>query len=218
MYLRNLRRSDSAKPRTSSRRLRKASLSAADDRVVVALVERLDGGVEDAVDAVLDEHLAVLGLDVDVGRAAVDRAEDQRIHEAHDRALRGQHARVGDVGLVVGHELQAQRLAGLLEHQLAAAVALQRLLDALPRRDHRFHRAPEQELDLVHLERVLEAGERQHEATPLPSHGNAAEAHQQLQRRFRPELRVVGEGLEGIEGVPEAGRRTRGLLAHASES
>ena len=62
-------------------------LEAADDRVVVPLVERLERGVEHAVDPVLGEDLAVLRLDVDVGGAAVDGAEDERVDEAHDRAL-----------------------------------------------------------------------------------------------------------------------------------
>jgi hypothetical protein len=58
--------------------------------VVVALVERLERRVEHAVDPVLGEHLAVLRLDVDVRRALLDRAEHERVDEAHDRALAGQ--------------------------------------------------------------------------------------------------------------------------------
>ena len=56
---------------------------------MVALVERLQGGVEHAVDPVLGQHLAVLGLDVDVGGAPVDGAQDQRVDQPHDRALVG---------------------------------------------------------------------------------------------------------------------------------
>ena len=101
-------------------------LDAADDGLVVPLVQRLQRGVEHAVDAVLGEDLAVLGLDVDVGGAAVDGAQDQRVHQPHHRGVGGQRAQGGvDLGLVVGHELQPQRLAGLLQQDLASAVALE---------------------------------------------------------------------------------------------
>ena len=43
-------------------------LDAADDRLVVPLVDRLHRLVEHAVDAVLDHHLGVARLDVDVAR------------------------------------------------------------------------------------------------------------------------------------------------------
>ena len=181
---------------------------------MVPLVELLQRRVEHAVDAVLDEHLAVLGLDVDVGGPAVDRAQDQRVHEAHDRALRGQHPGIGDVGLVVGHELQAQRLARLLEHQLTAPMALERLLDALARRHDRFHRPAEEELDLVHLQRILQPAEGEHQPASLPSDGNAAEAHEQRQRRFRPQLGIVGGGVEGLEWELEGDGVAPSLLGH----
>src|SRR6266545_5522842 len=98
-------------------------LEAADDGVVVALVEGIEGGIEDTVDPVLDEHLPVLGLDVDVRGAAVDGAQDERVLEPDDRALPGQAREVHSLGLVLGQELQAQPFARLLEQHLAAAAA-----------------------------------------------------------------------------------------------
>ena len=64
-------------------------LDAADDRGVVLLGDRLHGRLEHAVDAVLDHHLVVAGLDVDVGGAAVQGVEDRGVDEADDRRLVG---------------------------------------------------------------------------------------------------------------------------------
>src|SRR5437867_3034787 len=171
MYFRNLRRSESAKPSTSRRRLRKASLSDSLSRI----------------------RMTASSPCMEVTRGAA-------------------------VGLVVGCELQAQRFARLLEHQLPASVMLQRLLRTRARRHHRLHRAAEQELDLVHLRRILEPAEREHEPAPLAFHGNAAEAHEQLQRRLRPELGIVIAGIEGVVGEVERSGLAPSLLGHAAES
>jgi hypothetical protein len=155
---------------------------------------------------------------VDVRGAAVDRPQHERVHQAHDWALRGQHPRLGDLALVVGHQLQPQRLARLLEEQLAPAVTLQRLLHALVRRDHRFHGPAEQELDLVHLQRVVEVAESEHEPSAFLSHGYAAEAHEQLERRLRPQIGIVDDGIERFEGKVEGSGLAPGLLSHVSRS
>src|ERR1041385_998239 len=47
-------------------------LDARDDRGVMALVDRVERLVEDAVDAVFDDHLVVARLDVNVRGAALD--------------------------------------------------------------------------------------------------------------------------------------------------
>ena len=62
-------------------------LDPADDGRVVALVDRLHRLVEHAVDAVLDHDLAVLGLDVDVRRPALDGVEEDRVDQPDDRRL-----------------------------------------------------------------------------------------------------------------------------------
>ena len=66
-------------------------LDARDDRRVELLVDRLHRLVQHAVDAVLDHHLAVAGLDVDVRGAALQRVEDRRVDQLDDRrGVRGQ--------------------------------------------------------------------------------------------------------------------------------
>ncbi len=188
-------------------------LDAADDRLVVPLVERLQGGVEHAVDPVLDQHLAVLRLQVDVGGAAVDGPEDQRVHEAHDRAVRGERAqRDLRVRLVVRHELEAQRLAGLLEEDLAPAVPLQDLRHPRGGGDHGVDRAAELELRLVHPREVVQPAEGQHDAPPRAPDGHAREADEQLERDLRPQRCVVGGVLEGIEREMQARGLTRRVV------
>ena len=53
---------------------------------------------QDAVDAEADEQLAADGLEVDVGRALVDRLGDERVDELDDRGLVGGLAQVDDLG------------------------------------------------------------------------------------------------------------------------
>ena len=62
-------------------------LDAADDRRVVLFCDRLHGLLENAVDAVLDDHFLVPCLDVNVRGASVERVEDRGVQEADDRGL-----------------------------------------------------------------------------------------------------------------------------------
>ena len=123
------------------------------------------GGVEHPVDPVLDQHLAVLGLHVDVRGAAVDGAEDERVDEADDGALGGERLEV-DVLLVLVHELEPQALARLLEEELAAAVALEEGGHAVGGGDHRLDRPLEEELELVHPGRLVEGRRRRGRSAP----------------------------------------------------
>ena len=54
--------------------------------------------VEDAVDAEADAHVALLGLEVDVGGALVDRLAEDRVDELDDRRVVGGLAQLGDLG------------------------------------------------------------------------------------------------------------------------
>ena len=62
--------------------------------------------VQHAVDAVADLELVLERLDVDVGRALLDGAVDEQVHQPDDRRLAGEVAQVVDVLLVVGEELE----------------------------------------------------------------------------------------------------------------
>ena len=52
---------------------------------VVPLVDRLHRLVQNAVDAVLDDDLAILGLDVDVRRPPLDGVEENGVDQPDDR-------------------------------------------------------------------------------------------------------------------------------------
>jgi hypothetical protein len=170
---------------------------------VVALVEGLERGVEHAVDPVFREYLAVLRLDVDVGGPPLDRAEDQRVHEADDRALGRRGAVVDGLRLVVGHELEPQRLARLLEQDVAAAVALQERGDAVGGGDHRLDGPAEEELGVVHAREVVEVAEGEDEPSAVAPERDAAEADEHLEWSLAPKRRVVGHVIEGIVGEAE---------------
>ena len=149
--------------------------------------------------------------------AAVERAQDQGVHEADDRALRGQALEVPVAPFVLGHELKAQALAGLLEQQLSAAVAPQERGHAPRGSDHRFDRPLEQELELVDALDVLEAAEGQDEPRALVPQGHAGEADEQLERDLGPEGGVVRRGVEGREGEAPGLRLGASLLHVGSQ-
>ena len=126
-----------------------------------------------------------------------------RISESTRRTMglsAGSDCQVDRLALVVGHELQAQRLAGLLEQDLAAAVPAQHVLDALARgaTTASMGRASRNSSSST-LSEVLEAAEGQHQPRALAADGHAAEAHQQLERHLRPQAGVVGRPVERLE-------------------
>ena len=109
---------------------------------------------------------------------------DERVHQPQWGSPR--QGRLGRV-LLVGHQPQAQRLAGLLEHA-AAAVPLQ----GCPR-GRAGHPAPMGRpggLGLVHLEQVVQPAEGWDQARLLAAHGHAA-GEPSLERDLLPQVRVV---------------------------
>ena len=192
-------------------------LEPADDRVVVPLVERLDGGVEHAVDAVLGEHLAVLGLDVDVGGAALDRAEDQRVDEAHDRALGRQRPRSASSASSSASSCRRRPSLACSRQDLAAAVAPQQRGHALGRRDRGLDRPLEQELELVDALRVLERRRRRARCrSPSRRTGTQRVAHQQLERHLAPQRRGRRGGRRRAARTAAPGARRAAARRRAS--
>ena len=120
--------------------------------------------------------------------------------------------------LVVGHELQAQRLAGLLQQHLAAAVALA----APPPRGRRgattasMGRASRNSSSSTFSE-VVEAAEGEHQPRALAADGHAGEAHQQLERHLRPQSRGRRAARSrGSKGRRRASAWRAGLVASAA--
>ena len=134
-----------------------------------------DGGrlAQNAVDAVAHDHLAGLGLEMDVGGALLHRSRDDRVHEAHHRRLVNRVVEVQGADAVVG-----ARLLGQVLHDL---VHLARLAehrgDVLGQGEHGADVAPgdhAQVVDRQHIERI---GHRHHErAVRVEAHGDGGVA------------------------------------------
>ena len=154
------------------------------------------GRLQHAVDAVLDHHLGVAGLDVDVGGAPAERVEDRRVDEPDDRRLVGLDLvdRQDLVAvLVVAQELDLEGLRGLLEHALRALAALQGLLDRRGRPHGRLDRRLQDEAQLVHHRDVGGVGHHEDELLPLPPVGQEVVAEHQLDRHGLQDLGVGRE-------------------------
>ena len=122
-----------------------------------ALRRRLDV-VQHAVDAIADGEAVLERLDMDVGRAHLERVGDDEAHEPDHRRFGGEVLQLLDVGiegelvdarLDVADDLALRRLARAVE-------ALERGLELGRDRDHRLHRAPRHHLERA--DRVLVGG------------------------------------------------------------
>jgi hypothetical protein len=98
-------------------------LDAAEDGGVVLAGDGGHGGLEHAVDAVLDVDIVVVGLDVNVGGAALEGGEDGGVDQANDGAdvFFAGELFDGDVfvGIVVaGEDVEGEAFAGFIEDAL----------------------------------------------------------------------------------------------------
>jgi hypothetical protein len=180
---------------------------------------------EPAVDPVADPHAILEGLDVDVAGPQLHRLGDDQVDELHD-------GRVGGVLWVRAGGLLERRLrevdggvGELLEHRVGAlavgqaVVAVDRLHDLLPQREHRLDLAVEDEAELllhVDVGRVA-GGHREHAAVlgqredrVLAGHALRQEPHHLLRHR------VVGEGHE-LEAVGPRQGLHHGLARRVAE-
>jgi hypothetical protein len=142
----------------------------------MAFVEGRERRIQHAVDPIFGQDLAVLGLDVDVGGAPLGRAQDQRIHQAHDGTLGRQRVEIDDaLALVVGQELKPQRLARLLQQDVASTPAAQGVGHARRRGDHGVDGPLEEELEIVDAMEVGQVAEGDDEAPAGTGEGRAGQ-------------------------------------------
>ena len=109
-------------------------LDARKDGGVPVLGQRLHGELQNAVDAVLDDHLGVARFDVDITRAPLESGEDDGVHQAHHRAHAGFPGELlhGDVLVavfVLADHLERESLGGFIQHALRLFGALEEVAD-----------------------------------------------------------------------------------------
>ena len=114
---------------------------------------------EHAVDAVAHLQAVLERLDVDVGRAQLDRALDHQVHQPDHRRFRGEVAQVLDVVEVAalafrGLDDRAHRAAAL------AVPALDQVVDLRTQRHQRAHLALHRQAQCVERVRVLRVGQQ----------------------------------------------------------
>jgi hypothetical protein len=208
-------------------------LHAADDRGVVLARDRLHGGLEHAVDAVLDHHLGVPGLDVDVRGAPVQGVEDRGVHELDDGRGVGLDLVHGQdllAALVVVEDLELEGLGGLLQDPLGPLAPFQRVLDRGRRPHRRLDGGLEDEGQLVHHRDVGGVGHDQHQAPVVAPVGQEVVAEHQVRgdglqdvgvRRVGSHVHVLqpvarSERARGIFLQGGVGQRLLQVLAHLS--
>ena len=104
------------------------------NRGVVLAGDGRHGGLQHAVDAVLDDDRIVVGLDVNVGGAALESGEDGGVDQADDGAdvfFAGQLLN-GDVFVgvfVAGEHVEGEAFAGFVEHALRLLGLLEQIGD-----------------------------------------------------------------------------------------
>src|SRR3954452_1556300 len=175
-------------------------LDARNDRAVVALVDRLERFVEDAGDAVLDDHFVVARFDVNVRGAALDRVEDDRVDQLDDwrRLLRGDRVDRQRLFafLVFADEGHAETFGGLVEHALRRFGLLQFVADRGGRGHFDLQRRAEEQFQFVELEDVGRITDHDGDVAVLALLRQELIADHQLQRNVFEELVIDLEVIE----------------------
>ena len=160
-------------------------LDTADDGLVVALVDRLHGLVEHAVDPIFDDDFGVPRLDVNIAGAALNRRQQGGVDQLDDRALIGADAvdRQHLVAvLVLLNELDAKVFGRFVQHPLSALRLLQDLANECGHADPHLGRLAELQLELVELDDVGRIGHDDGHAPGQLCVGNEVVAQHQLHR------------------------------------
>ena len=193
-------------------------LDAAENGGVMLAGDGRHGGLQHAVDAVLDDHRIVVGFDVNIGGAALESGEDGGVDQADDGAdvfFAGQLLD-GDVFVgvfVAGEHVEGEAFAGFVEHALRLLGLLEQVGD-LRERGHAGNDAlAEQAGDLVehHQPRGIADGDDQRVGLLLDGHEVVAE--HQLDRHGAQQVVLNLEVLQVDELGVVAARQRFGLGA-----
>ena len=167
---------------------------------MVALVDRLEGLVEHAVDAVLDDDFVVAGLDVNVRGPALDGVEDDGVDQLDDRRRFLLRDRVDRQRLfavfVLADQRHAEAFGGFVEDALRRLGLLQLVADGRRRGHPDLERSAEEKLQLVELEHVGRIADDDGDVAVLALLRQELVADHQLERDVAEELVIDHEVLE----------------------
>jgi hypothetical protein len=149
-----------------------------------------------AVDAVLDRHFDVPGLDVNVRGAPFERREDDRVHQANHRAdgrfLRreriGRNVRIGL--FILFNDRQSKGLGGLVENALRLLGALQEIADLGGGGNLEDEFLAQQERQFVAEQDLARIGHCNHQRAFLSLHRHKVEPEHQFGRNAPKKLRI----------------------------
>ena len=188
------------------------------NRGVPVLGERLHGELQNAVNAVLHDHLGIARFDVDVAGAPLERREDHGVHQANHGAHAGVarellHGNVFVAVFFLADHLKREAFGGLVEHALRLLGAFQQVADLRGGGDLDLKALAEQKREFVgelQLARI-DHGDHQGRIVRLERHEVVAE--HQLGGNAAEKLRVDPLLGEIDERAAVAFRQTAGLLA-----
>ena len=152
------------------------------------------GFLEDAVDAVLDVERVVVGLDVDVGGATLERGEDGGVDQADDGAdvfIAGQLFD-GDVfvgiAVIAGDDVEGEAFAGFVEDALRLFGLLEQVGDLRERGDARDDAVAKEAGDFVEHHEARGIADRDDEHIGLLFDGHEVVAEHQFHRNGAEEV------------------------------
>ncbi len=171
------------------------------------------GHLQHAVDAVLDDDGVVHRLYVDIGRAALKRGKDGRIHQADDGADVFFAGELLDRNIFVGivfaaHHVEGEAFAGFLKHALRLLGLLQDLSDLRERGNARHDAMAEQPGNLVEHHQLRGVADGDHQRLALLLDGHEVVAEHQFHRHRAQQVVLDLEVLQVDElGVIALGER-----------
>ena len=119
--------------------------------------------MQDAVDAVLDRHVSVAGLDVNIARASLQRVEHggvDQLDDGSDPAVPGEPVdREGLVGILGRADVEGELLGDLLQNSLGLFRLVQQVVDLRQGRDRDPQLLAEQSGDLVKFRQARRIGD-----------------------------------------------------------
>ncbi|GBC76990.1 hypothetical protein HRbin08_00458 [bacterium HR08] len=193
-------------------------LDARDDRLMMLNVNGRSRRVEHTVNAVFDHDLRSMRLNVNIAGAPLQGRQDDRIHKLHNRAhlpIAHQAIQVQVLLPLLGllHERHAQMLGRLIQDALRGIAAREHRFDRRGGRHHPAHLLPQPRANLIQTFQIRGIGDGHKQHVPLPSNGDEAILHHQLDREKSQQFLIQAHAreIEKRQPIP-FGQAARALL------